>query len=111
MKATNIYLNGGRLFLLIAIVIRFFNLNLIYFYSLLGIGIVLKTLFLINGFRSGRFKMGIPFYVLFLGLFLLAISMFLKYYFAFLVIAQIVLYVAISVKILAVILIVKQTKA
>ena len=100
-KINNLYfLYTGLVILLIAFIIRlvFKDIPSCYFWTLTGIAITLKAIFLINVFRDKPFKPALWLNLILIGVAMIFISMFFKYIYPVFLLRQIFFYGAILLK-------------
>lgn len=102
-----IFLFSGILFLVSAIVLRACGIGGWGFYLPLAVGVLCKIMFVALSFRVGKMKIGLPMYILLLGLTLFLTGLMLKRQMLFLPWAEYLLYVGIGGKALSVVLFIK----
>lgn len=95
---------AGLAFILSGIVARSIGWQTPHYLSLIFIGAAFKTHYLFLSIRSGKLRITPPLFVLLAGISLVLISLLLKHVFALVVIAKTVLFIGITLKIVALIL-------
>lgn len=94
-----LFLYSGLSLLLIAIVIRYQGVESVVWIPVFGIAILLKSIFLINTFRSKEFKIRLWIKLIIIGVALILISLLFRYVFPIPWLRNILFYGAITLKI------------
>ena len=105
-KPNKVFLYSGLSVLILAFFCKWIEMPTYSFWVLLGIAIVLKTIFLISAFRT-KYKPSKGFFLILTGVGMILISMVFKYIYPIALLGKIFFYIAIILKITGLIMMIR----